>query len=42
VVKCRRTGMTGMAGWLYYNSQTGRLERGEAPEQHAATQEDEF
>ena len=42
VVKCRRTGMTGMAGWLYYNSQTGRLERGEAPEQHQASQEDEF
>ena len=42
VVKCRRTGMTGMAGWLYYNSQTGRLERGEAPEQHQAQQEDEF
>jgi twinkle protein len=42
VVKCRRTGMTGMAGWLYYNSQTGRLERGEAPEQHAASEEDEF
>ena len=42
VVKCRRTGMTGMAGWLYYNSQTGRLERGEAPEQHAAQREEEF
>ena len=42
VVKCRRTGQTGMAGWLYYNSQTGRLERGEAPEQHAANEEDEF
>jgi len=42
VVKCRRTGMTGMAGWLYYNSQTGRLERGEAPEHHAAEAEDEF
>jgi twinkle protein len=42
VVKCRRTGMTGMAGWLYYNSQTGRLERGEAPEQHAANGEEEF
>jgi len=42
VVKCRRTGMTGMAGWLYYNNLTGRLERGEAPEQHAAAQEDEF
>jgi len=42
VVKCRRTGLTGMAGWLYYNSYTGRLERGEAPEQHQAQQEDEF
>ena len=42
VVKCRRTGQTGMAGWLYYNSQTGRLERGEAPEQHQAQQEEEF
>jgi len=42
VVKCRRTGMTGMAGWLYYNSQTGRLERGEAPEQHQANEEEEF
>ena len=42
VVKCRRTGLTGMAGWLYYNSYTGRLERGEAPEQHAAGEEDEF
>ena len=42
VVKCRRTGQTGMAGWLYYNSQTGRLERGEAPEHHAAEAEDEF
>ena len=42
VVKCRRTGLTGMAGWLYYNSYTGRLERGEAPEQHAAAEEDEF
>ena len=42
VVKCRRTGLTGMAGWLYYNSYTGRLERGEAPEQHAAAAEDEF
>jgi twinkle protein len=42
VVKCRRTGLTGMAGWLYYNGVTGRLERGEAPEQHQASQEDEF
>ena len=42
VVKCRRTGMTGMAGWLYYNKLTGRLERGEPPETHTANQEDEF
>jgi len=42
VVKCRRTGMTGMAGWLYYNAYTGRLERGEAPEQHSANEEEEF
>ena len=42
VVKCRRTGMTGPAGWLYYNSRTGRLERGEPPETQAASKEDEF
>ncbi len=42
VVKCRRTGMTGAAGWLYYNSQTGRLEQGQPPETVAANQEDEF
>ena len=42
VVKCRRTGATGMAGWLYYNSQTGRLERGEPPETQQANKEDEF
>ena len=42
VVKCRRTGLTGMAGWLYYNSYTGRLERGEKPEEHAANEEEEF
>jgi twinkle protein len=42
VVKCRRTGLTGMAGWLYYNSYTGRLERGDAPDVHAAGAEDEF
>ncbi len=32
LVKCRRTGNTGDAGWLFYNQQTSRLERGEAPE----------
>ena len=42
VVKCRRTGLTGAAGWLYYNLHTGRLERGESPENHQANEEDEF
>ena len=42
VVKCRRTGLTGMAGWLYYNAYTGRLERGEKPEEHAASEEEAF
>ena len=31
LVKCRRTGNTGEAGWLYYNQETSRLERGIAP-----------
>ena len=42
VVKCRRTGMTGPAGWLYYNSMTGRLERGEAPATNEANQIEDF
>lgn len=42
VVKCRRTGITGSAGWLYYNSMTGRLERGEKPEVHEANTIEEF
>ena len=42
VVKCRRTGITGSAGWLYYNSMTGRLERGEKPEIHEANTIEEF
>ena len=42
VVKCRRTGLTGPAGWLYYNSTTGRLERGEAPDVHTANTVEEF
>lgn len=42
VVKCRRTGLTGPAGWLYYNSSTGRLERGEAPDVHEANTIEEF
>lgn len=31
LVKCRRTGNTGVGGWLYYNSDTSRLEAGQAP-----------
>jgi twinkle protein len=42
VVKCRRTGLTGPAGWLYYNSRTGRLERGEAPDVHEANTIEDF
>ena len=42
VVKCRRTGITGSAGWLYYNSLTGRLERGEKPDIHDANTVEEF
>jgi len=36
VVKCRRTGQTGMAGWLHYDHHTGRLEEGRPPEQFRA------
>src|SRR6056300_1469 len=42
VVKCRRTGLTGSAGWLYYNALTGRLERGEKPDVHEANNIEEF
>lgn len=42
VVKCRRTGITGMASWVYYDQLTGRLERGKPPEVYQADQEDEF
>jgi len=42
VVKCRRTGITGSAGWLYYNGLTGRLERGEKPDVHEANNIEEF
>jgi twinkle protein len=31
LVKCRRTGNTGQAGYLFYNKNTGRLEEGEDP-----------
>jgi len=42
VVKCRRTGITGVAGWIYYNSETSRLEQGEEPEVHEANQVGDF
>lgn len=42
VVKCRRTGITGSAGWMYYNALTGRLERGQPPEVHEANTVEEF
>jgi len=42
VVKCRRTGLTGSAGWLYYNALSGRLERGEKPDVHEANNIEEF
>ena len=42
VVKCRRTGLTGSAGWLFYNALTGRLERGEKPELNEANRIEEF
>ena len=31
VPKMRRTGQTGEAGWTYFNSETGRLEKGHMP-----------
>jgi twinkle protein len=42
LVKCRRTGHTGPAGWLYYNQGTGRLETGVPPALKAASDENEF
>ena len=42
LVKCRRTGATGLAGYIYYNTVTGRLERGEEPKVVLANTETEF
>ena len=42
VAKCRRTGVTGEAGWLFYNNATGRIERGESPELMEANAIEEF
>lgn len=32
LVKCRRTGRTGLAGWMYYETDTGRMVAGSPPE----------
>ena len=32
LVKCRRTGRTGKAGWLYYEEKTGRMVQGTEPQ----------
>jgi replicative DNA helicase len=42
LAKCRRTGVTGEAGWLFYNNATGRIERGESPELMEANAIEEF
>ena len=42
LVKCRRTGRTGDAGWLYYESATGKLVQGTPPKIAAANAEEEF
>jgi len=40
LVKCRRTGRTGHAGWLYYEIDTGRMVAGAAPEVHEVADEE--
>jgi len=40
LVKCRRTGRTGTAGWLYYEQDTSRLVQGNPPEIQAVTDEE--
>ncbi len=40
LVKCRRTGATGHAGWLYYETGTGRMVKGTEPELKAVEDED--
>ena len=42
LVKCRRTGRTGVAGWLFYESNTSRLVATQAPEIKAANAHDDF
>lgn len=40
LVKCRRTGRTGHAGWLYYEENTGRMVAGSPPEIKAVANEE--
>jgi twinkle protein len=40
LVKCRRTGRTGHAGWLYYEEDTGRMVAGTPPETKAVEDEE--
>ena len=42
LVKCRRTGRTGVAGWLYYENKTSRLVATQAPEIKAANSHEDF
>ena len=42
LVKCRRTGRTGVAGWLYYENNTSRLVATQAPEVRLANSYDDF
>jgi len=42
LVKCRRTGRTGVAGWLFYESNTSRLVATQAPEIKAANAHEDF
>ena len=42
LVKCRRTGRTGVAGWLFYENHTSRLVATQAPEIKAANTHEDF
>jgi len=42
LVKCRRTGRTGVAGWLFYENHTSRLVATQAPEIKAANSIEDF
>ena len=42
LVKCRRTGRTGVAGWLFYENHSSRLVATQAPEIKAANAHEDF